>query len=179
VSARRILFAALASGSNGNCTYVESGTTAVLVDCGISGVQLQRRLEAIGRHVSRVKAVLVSHNHRDHTKGIGVIARRWRIPVFATRTTFRSIRKLVGDIPQVRHFSAGSDFAVDDLRVRSIRSPHDGADPVVFVFERGRKRLGVLTDLGFPFQALKEALGRLDGAIVESNHDPDMLRWGP
>jgi len=174
-----IIFSALASGSNANCTYVESDGTAVLVDCGMSGVELERRLTMLGRDMSKVDAILVSHEHRDHASGVGVVARRHRLPVFVTPSTFKAMAPIVGNLSDLRHFSPGDEFAIGGLKVHAIPSPHDAVDPVVFAFDNGAKRFGVFTDIGFAFRELEKMLCGFDGILLESNHDTDMLRLGP
>ena len=171
----------LQSGSTGNCTYVEGGGTAVLLDAGISGLQAQKRLERFGVDIRRVAAVFISHDHRDHISSAGVYQRKFGLPVWATPPSMEAARRYfrMGTMPDVRHFRAGQTLEVGALRVETIPTPHDGADGVAFVVARGRKRLGVLTDLGHVFDGLEAVVRSLDAVFLESNYDPEMLRTGP
>jgi phosphoribosyl 1,2-cyclic phosphodiesterase len=171
----------LQSGSNGNCVYVEAGATRLLVDAGISGINVARRLAVHGRDPRALTAVLVTHDHVDHVKCAGVYARKWGIPVYLTGKTFAAARGRfdLGRIADVRAFAAGDAFAIGDVRVESIPTPHDGVDGVGFAVEHEGRRLGVLTDLGHPFAGLGELVAGLDGVFLESNHDVGMLAAGP
>ena len=171
----------LQSGSNGNCIYVEAGATRLLLDAGISGRQAETRLAERGRDIRDVTAVVVSHDHSDHARCVGVFQRKFGLPVHATSVTLRAANaKLgLGRLDDVRPFAAGDVLAFDGLRVRTIPTPHDGADGVAFVLDDGRRRLGVLTDLGHCFDGLGEVIAGLDAVLVESNYDPEMLETGP
>ena len=168
----------LQSGSNGNCVYVEAGNVRLLFDAGISGAEAQRRLAARGRDIRTVRALIVSHDHGDHVRGAGVYHRRFGLPLYATRKTLAAAAD-IGPVQETRFFQAGGTLRFGHVRVRTIPTPHDGADGVAFVIEAGDKRLGLLTDLGHVFDGLAEIVVSLDAAIIESNYDPEMLRNGP
>ena len=169
------------SGSNGNCVFVEAGETRLLVDAGLSGIQVVRRLVSRGIDAERMSAVLVTHDHSDHVRCAGIYARKWRVPVYITERTLLAARGWCdfGKLDDVRIFAAGDSFEVGEVRVDTVPTPHDGADGVAFAFEHGGRRLGVLTDLGHPFDALLGVLAGLDGAFLESNYDQAMLETGP
>ena len=171
----------LQSGSNGNCIYVESGEARLLLDAGISGKQAELRLAAHGRSVRDVTALLISHDHSDHAGRMGIFHRKFGLGVCVTDATLSAARAKmsIGEIGQVRSFRAGDVLTFADLTVRTIPTPHDGVDGVAFVLDDGRRRLGVLTDLGHPFPGLGELITDLDAVVLESNYDPDMLEWGP
>jgi phosphoribosyl 1,2-cyclic phosphodiesterase len=170
----------LQSGSNGNCYYVESGTTRVLFDAGISGLQAQRRLEAFGVDIRRVDAVVLSHDHRDHVACAGVYNRKFGIPLYATEKTLRAAgRSILGELRDVRYFRPGDTLEFGPLSVETLPTPHDGAEGVAFIVQAGQDRMGLMTDLGHAFAGLREAIGTLDGVFLESNYDPEMLRKGP
>ena len=171
----------LQSGSNGNCIYVEAGGCRLLFDAGISAKQAELRLAKHGRSIRDVDAVLISHDHTDHARGIGVFQRKFGLPVYATPATLRAAQaKLgLGQLGEVRLFSAGDTLKLPGLSVQSIPTPHDGADGSAFVLDDGRRRLGILTDLGHPFAGLGEVLATLDAVVLESNYDPAMLDCGP
>jgi len=171
----------LQSGSNGNCYYVEAGGVRLLVDAGISGEQARQRLAQHGLEIRNVEGVLISHDHADHTRSMGVYQRKFGLPIYATTRTFRlaGVTQSLGKIDEVRHFEAGSVLRLNGLAVETVRTPHDGIDGVAFVFDDGRRRLGILTDLGHVFSGLDRVIGSLDAVILESNYDPQMLEEGP
>ncbi|MBN1424732.1 MBL fold metallo-hydrolase [Candidatus Fermentibacteria bacterium] len=171
----------LQSGSSGNCIYVESGDTAVLLDAGVAGVHVQRRLDARGCDIRGVRAVVVSHDHMDHASHAGVLHRKCGIPVYCTMATIARMREKmeVGRIGDLQLFSAGTTLAIGSLLIDTIPTPHDGADGVAFIVRAEGLRLGILTDLGHVFPGLSERIAALDAVIIESNYDPDLLARGP
>ncbi len=171
----------LNSGSNGNCIYVESDGVRLLFDAGVSGRRTAERLAAHGRDVREVDAVVISHDHADHIRCAGILARKFRLPVYMTPRTHRSAREWLplGTIPDLRLFRAGDALRFGSTTVHTVATPHDAVDPVVFVVAAAGRRLGILTDLGCVFQGLGELLGTLDAAFLESNYDPRMLAAGP
>ena len=170
----------LQSGSNGNCIYVEANGVRLLFDAGISGIQAKQRLAGHGRNIDDVDAVLISHDHADHSRNMGVFHRKFRLPIYATQKTFcASNRYGLGEIGDLRHFSAGETLHFGSVTVETVATPHDGVDGVAFVVDDGRRRLGILTDLGHVFDDLQSAIGSLDAVLLESNYDPDMLANGP
>jgi phosphoribosyl 1,2-cyclic phosphodiesterase len=171
----------LQSGSNGNCIYVEAGQCRLLLDAGLSAKQAELRLAGHGRSIRDVDALLISHDHTDHARGIGVFQRKFGLSVHATPGTLRSAqsRLALGELGEVRPFRAGDALKLPGLSVQTIPTPHDGTDGVAFVLDDGRRRLGILTDLGHPFAGLGEMIATLDAVVLESNYDPDMLACGP
>jgi len=170
----------LQSGSNGNCIYVEADGVRLLFDAGISGRQAQLRLSAHGRDISEIDALLISHDHRDHSRCMGIYQRKFGLPVHVTKKTLAATRSKVdlGELKDIRHYQAGSKQQFGNVCVETIPTPHDGADGVVFVVDDGRRRLGILTDLGHVFDGLKEVVSSLDAVVIESNYDPEMLADG-
>ena len=170
----------LQSGSNGNSVYVESNGARLLLDAGISGIQAQKRLAAFDRRISDVDAVVISHDHFDHSRCLGVYQRKFRLPVYVTERTLTAVdrRCQLGRLDDVRAFASGETLRFDSLAVQTIPTPHDGADGVAFVVDDGASRVGVLTDLGYPFDGLDEIVGSLDGVVLESNYDPHLLEDG-
>jgi phosphoribosyl 1,2-cyclic phosphodiesterase len=169
----------LQSGSNGNSVYVEAGDVRLLFDAGISGSKAQERLALHGRDIAAVDAVLISHDHVDHARSMGIYHRKFGLPVYVTAKTHRAARRhKLGEIRNIGHFSAGEALRFGKVVVETIATPHDGADGVVFVVDDGKHRLGVLTDLGHVFSELEAIIGTLDAVLLESNYDPDMLATG-
>ncbi|HUT11056.1 MAG TPA: MBL fold metallo-hydrolase [Thermoguttaceae bacterium] len=169
----------LQSGSNGNCIYVEAGGVRLLFDAGISGIQVQERLAQHGRDVKGVDAVLISHDHVDHSRSMGILHRKFGLPVYVTAETYEAANRYrLGEIGDLRHFRSGETLRFGKIKVETIATPHDGVDGVVFVVDDGLHRLGILTDLGHVFADLEAAIGSLDAVLLESNYDPDMLADG-
>jgi phosphoribosyl 1,2-cyclic phosphodiesterase len=171
----------LQSGSNGNCVYVEASRVKLLIDAGISGKQAQLRLAAIGRDIRDVDAVLITHDHNDHVRCAGVYQRKFHLPIHITPATFNAAQRdrSLGKLIDVRHFTAGQPIAIGDVLVHTLPTPHDGADGCAMIIDDGQSRLGVMTDLGHPFDGLDEAVATLDAVFLESNHDERMLANGP
>lgn len=171
----------LQSGSNGNCIYVEADGVQLLFDAGISGRQAQQRLAGRGLDVRHVDGLLVSHDHRDHSRCLGIYQRKFGLPVYVTAKTLEASarRNALGNIEDVRCFTAGTVLHFAAVSVETIATPHDGVDGVAFVVDDGRRRLGILTDLGHVFTGLDTLIGSLDAVFMESNYDLQMLLEGP
>jgi len=167
------------SGSNGNCIFVQVGRTRLLIDAGISGKRAEGRMAARGQDIRRVDALLLSHDHSDHTQAAGIYQRKFGLPIWATAGTLHACRSQLGPLHEVHTFDSGEVFRIGEATVHTIGTPHDGFDGVCFVIEHRGKRLGILTDLGFVFPELVELLPHLDAVYLESNYDPDMLARGP
>jgi len=171
----------LQSGSNGNCFYVESGETRLLFDAGISGKQAEERLASHGRNIRDVDALFISHDHSDHTRAVGVFQRKFGMPVYITPRTLKAVQRYqkIGKLDRVRLFTAGSSQSFGTVTVHSVPTPHDSVDGVAFIVEDREHRVGIMTDLGHAFDGLKEVLRSLDGIVIESNYDTEMLETGP
>lgn len=171
----------LQSGSNGNCVYVEAGDVRLLIDAGISGKQAENRLAEHGRDIHDVDALLISHDHHDHTKCMGVFQRKYGFPVYATRRTFLAAqtKTQLGRIDRVRFYEQGSIIDIGAVSIETVPTPHDGVEGVAFVVDDGQHRVGVLTDLGHVFDGLHDVVETLDAVLIESNYDPDLLATGP
>jgi phosphoribosyl 1,2-cyclic phosphodiesterase len=170
----------LQSGSNGNCIYVETSGVKLLFDAGISGRQAKERLAQHGRDIAGVDAVLISHDHVDHSRSMGIFHRKFGLPIYATAKTYRAANRYeLGEIEDLRHFHSGETLRFDGVSVETIPTPHDAEDGVTFVVDDGKHRLGILTDLGHVFPGLDEVIASLDAVLLESNYDPEMLANGP
>ncbi len=170
----------LQSGSNGNCIYVEADGVRLLFDAGISGRQAEQRLAAHGRDIRDVDALVISHEHRDHSRCMGIDQRKYGLPVHVTKKTLAASqsRHDLGEITDLRTYTAGSSLHFGTVTVETVPTPHDGVDGVAFVVDDGRRRLGILTDLGHVFDGLKTVIASLDAVLVESNDDPTILAEG-
>lgn len=172
-------FAVLGSGSKGNCTLVESGTTRILIDAGFSGKELQARLHELGVDPADLSAILVTHEHDDHIRGVGVLARRLQLRVYGNEATWRAGENRLGAMPRRLEFQVGETFVLDGVQVHPFAVSHDAADPVGFVLDDGRGQLGYCTDTGTVTRLIRYHLQGCQGLILEANHDVDLLRAGP
>lgn len=170
---------ALQSGSSGNCIYVESGGTALLFDAGISGIEAARRLALFGRDISRVQAVVISHDHSDHIRFVGAYQRKFGLPVYVTPKTLSAARLKGKPLSDVRFFEPGEEIILGETTVKTFPTRHDGADGAAFVVSSASKRLGILTDLGHASEDLGTVISTLDAVFLESNYDSELLRRGP
>jgi len=170
----------VSSGSSGNATYVRFANTAVLIDGGISLKELARRMATAGLRAEDIDAVLVSHGHNDHVRGVPVICRRLGIPVYANRATLAEtgLAASVGGAGAV-DFVTGEEFELGDLRIRPFPVPHDAAEPVGFVISHRGARACLATDLGSVTMEVVRAFTGCDAVVLESNHDEAMLFEGP
>ena len=171
----------LSSGSCGNATFVSNGNTRLLVDAGLSGSKIVSLLEEIDRSIEAVSAILVTHAHGDHIQGVGVLSRKFDIPIYATNLTLAELSRIVSkrSLENVACFNSSDRFSIGDFDIQSIPIPHDTRDPVSFVLESSGKRLGIFTDIGYAFDGLGEILSGVDAALLETNHDLEMLANGP
>ena len=169
----------LASGSRGNATYLSNGRTSILIDAGLSGKELQRRMAAKGLDPAGLDAVLVSHEHTDHIQGVGVMARRFGLTVHISDGTWQASRKMLGKLSDVRPFTCGHPFSIGDLAVHPFSISHDAADPAGFTIGCNGAKVGVATDLGIVTGVVQNHLQDCDALILEANHDPQMLIDGP
>ncbi|MGH8273726.1 MAG: MBL fold metallo-hydrolase [Gammaproteobacteria bacterium] len=171
-------FAIAGSGSRGNATVIRSGRTTVMVDCGFTFSEIKRRLERLDLSMEDLDAVLVTHEHGDHISGVGRLAARTGIPVFASAGTAQAAAKR-RQFERARTFDSHAVFAIGDLEITPIIVPHDAAEPTQFLFSDGARRMAIMTDIGHTTPFVTASLCELDALIVESNHDAGMLASGP
>jgi len=173
----------IASGSKGNCILVTSEHTALLVDAGIAAKRIWAALENLHFDRSRIKAVLVSHEHSDHISSVGAASRALNIPVYLTRDTYQVCRHRLGNLKNgIEFITAGESFSIGDLQIHPFSSPHDAVDSINFTISHndlpGRK-LAIATDVGYQSRLLTTHLSNCSTLILESNHDRKMLLEGP
>ena len=170
---------ALASGSKGNAIYISNGLTSILVDAGLSGIEIQRRLDQCKISAKDINAIVVSHEHTDHIKGVGVLSRKFNLPVYITQKTKHSAENLLGKIHQTEYFTCGRAFQIHDLIIHPFSTSHDAEDPVGFTISHNGIKMGIATDLGIATRMVKEHLKGSSLVIIEANHDVTMLETGP
>lgn len=173
-------FSVLSSGSRANAIYVASGGTSLLIDCGLSGRELDRRLGRLSLAASSLSAVVVSHEHSDHVVGIPQLMKRAAVPVFATEGSWAASRELE-TVPEElrRRCRAGEPFIVGELTVEPFSVIHDAMDPVMFRVSDGASVLCIVTDLGQSTTLVRERIRGATAIVLEANHDPDMLFAAP
>lgn len=168
-------FCPLASGSKGNCLYLGSKNTKVLIDAGISKKQIDSRLEQIGVSFSDIDAILVTHEHMDHIGAIKVLTEMCSIPIICNAETAKGIYQNLSVRPSFKIFTTGETFTFKDLEVTSFPVCHDTLDPVGFVIQTGKEKIGICTDLGFVSSHIISILQGCDYLYLEANHQPEMV----
>lgn len=168
------------SGSNGNSIFIDTGTAKFLIDAGVSAKQVEERLSLYGYHPEDITGVLISHDHSDHMRSVGIYQRKWNIPIYVTSKTINTgIRRYdLGVLRDLRFFKSGETLQFGAIKIETIPTPHDATDGVAFVVDDGAARVGVLTDLGHVFDNLRSVMMTLDAVLLESNYDPKMLALG-
>lgn len=173
----------IASGSSGNCIYVGSENTHLLVDTGISKKKIEEGLQSIDIKGEELDGILITHEHADHIQGLGVFSRRYQIPIYATPGTLRGIKeyKSLGKVSEELYHEIyiDTDFELGDIRIHPFSISHDANEPSGYRFEQGEKRIAVATDLGKYDEYTVENLKNLNAVLLESNHDLHMLEVGP
>jgi phosphoribosyl 1,2-cyclic phosphodiesterase len=173
-----IRLCSLSSGSSGNCIYVGSENSGMLVDCGVSGKEILENLKNIGVCTSTIKGILVTHEHSDHTKGVGIISRKLNIPIYANAATWEGMGDSIGNIKSenIKVFVTKDDFNINEIDINSYSIPHDAADPVGYSFRLGNKKVCIATDLGYFSDEVKCNIQQSDIVLLEANHDIEMVK---
>ena len=167
----------LGSGSAGNCALVETPATRVLLDGGLSALQMRQRLASCGVNPLEIDAILLTHEHSDHAGGLDVWCRQFGTPVYANGLTSEALRRQSPESKKDwRVFGTGGDFQIKDIAVQSFSVPHDAMDPVGFVLHHGGESLGFLTDLGFATKLACERVRQAHTLLIEANHDEKLLQ---
>ncbi|MFW5450142.1 MAG: MBL fold metallo-hydrolase [Methylophagaceae bacterium] len=166
-------FASLGSGSRGNASLISHGKTTLLVDCGFSARETEKRLQRIEFDPTNLTAIVVTHEHGDHINGIRVLARKYQLPIYATAGTAGCLSADVANL--ITEFSSHESFAIDDVEVEPFPVPHDAREPSQFVFSDGQYKVGLLTDTGMSTAIIEQALSGCDALLLEANHDIEML----
>lgn len=172
-------FCPLASGSKGNCIYLGTGQTKILIDAGISARSLQAKLAEINVDLADIDAILISHEHTDHIQGLKTLAYKHGIPVLANHETAKGIVGTFGECPKFKIFCTGETFEFGDLEIHPFSIQHDTLDPVAFSIRTSSLKLGFCTDLGFVTSLVQAQLMDCDYLYVEANHQPSMVHASP
>lgn len=173
----------IASGSSGNCIYVGSDTTHLLVDIGISGKRTAEGLGKLGVKAEELDGIFITHEHSDHISGLGVMVRKYGIPVYGTHGTLEAIKHTASlgkiDHSLFQEIETDTKITVKDLTLNPMRTSHDAAEPVAYRISHGKKKVGIITDLGCYNDYTVECLKGMNALLIEANHDVNMLQVGP
>ncbi len=173
-------FSVLASGSSGNAVYIENDKHAFLVDAGFSAKKMDSLMAGINRSMKQVDGIFVTHEHSDHIKGIGVVARKYGMPIYANEKTWQAMDGLVGNIPLEQRFQFDMETVLSfgSIDIQSFAVSHDAVDPMFYVFHENDKKLAIITDTGYVSDRMKGYIKGADSFVFESNHDVSMLQMG-
>lgn len=171
-------FCSIFSGSSGNCLFVNSNHTKLLIDSGVSCKKVCEGLESIGASINDIDAILVTHEHSDHVQSIGTVSQKYNIPVYANLETWDAMEKQRNKIApsNIKIFENDTDFQLNDLTIHPFSTPHDAANPCGFNIHNGTKRLSIATDLGHMNNQLISELYSSSFVFLESNYDPEILK---
>lgn len=172
------MFLSLISGSSGNASIVQSLHTTILVDCGLSCKRLTNLLNSVGILPSDIDALLITHEHCDHTMGAGVVSRRFDIPIYATEKTHQNMK--IGPVKEenIKLITHDNDFSIGDIDIHSFSISHDAADPVGYSFFADNQKYSIATDTGIMTDGIFNSISGSDFVMLEANHDIDMLMYG-
>ncbi len=173
-------FSVLASGSSGNAIYVENDEHAFLVDAGLSGRKMEELFASVDRNMKKLSGILVTHEHSDHIKGLGILARKYNVPIYANEKTWMAMDPLVGKIPLEQRFQFDMETvkSFGSIDIQSFAVSHDAADPMFYVFHENGRKLVLITDTGYVSDRMKGHIQGADSFVFESNHDVGMLQMG-
>ena len=174
-------FIPLFSGSSGNSSYLEVGSTRLLIDAGMTGKAITEALCRISVSPEKLSGILVTHDHIDHTRGVGILSRKYDLPVYANAGTLKAMEPITKELAysNTRLFQTDEDFYIGDINILPFKTPHDAAESVGFVFTAGEKKLTYMTDIGCMRESMLERAAGSGLVFIESNHDIEMLKRGP
>lgn len=174
-------FCSLASGSSGNCQYIGSDKTKLILDAGLSGKYVTNGLLSINVDPASVNGILVTHEHTDHVKGVGILMRKYGWELYVNESTWNAMESKMGkvDHEKIHFIEKGKEFTIGDIKILPFEISHDAIDPVGYSFMKGQGNISVLTDLGIVTDEIIDVVKHSDLLVMESNHDIEMLKIGP
>ncbi len=172
-------YCSLYSGSSGNSFFVQSDTTNLIIDAGVSLKKIDTALEKININGENINAILVTHDHIDHTKSIASLSKKYNIPVYANKKTWSAIPNIATKIPDnlKKIFNISETFSIGDIKILPFHTPHDAADPCGFNLYNSNKKISIATDIGYISEELLNYLKDSSGILLESNYDPEILKY--
>lgn len=173
-------YCSIASGSSGNCHYIGYKDTNILIDAGLSGKRITKGLDEIDIDANKLNGIFVTHEHSDHIKGIGVLSRKYDLPIFVNYKTWNAIKEKIGKVKEenIKIFENDKEYAIGDMGIKPFSITHDAVDPVGFKLTDGKKAISVATDIGHVSDNIKENLLGSKLIVLESNYDKEMLLMG-
>lgn len=173
-------YCSIASGSSGNCHYIGYKDTNILIDAGLSGKRITKGLDEIDIDANKLNGIFVTHEHSDHIKGIGVLSRKYDLPIFVNYKTWNAIKEKIGKVKEenIKIFENDKEYAIGDMEIKPFSITHDAVDPVGFKLTDGKKAISVATDIGHVSDNIKENLLGSKLIVLESNYDKEMLLMG-
>ena len=177
-----MIFCSLYSGSSGNCILVGSEKTKILVDVGVAGKKITEALERIKQDPKEIKGIFVTHEHSDHIKGIGIISRKYNIPIYANEATWNVMYDKVGKLKEenIKIIKKRSLTEIEDLKIQAFNIPHDAIAAMGYtISDSNDKKASIVTDIGTFTQEIKQNIMNSDIILLEANHDEEMVKFGP
>jgi phosphoribosyl 1,2-cyclic phosphodiesterase len=175
-----MIFCSLYSGSSGNSIFVSSDNTKVLIDAGLPGKSVESALQEIGENPREIDGIFITHEHSDHVKGVGVLSRKYDIPIYANQGTWQGMAKIIGNIKEHNiRVTNSEDICIKDMQISNFKIPHDAAEPTGYTLRSEGKKVCIATDLGYFTDEVKINITDADLILLESNHDVEMLKFGP
>lgn len=173
-------FCSIASGSSGNCEYIETNNTRILVDAGLSGKKIQAGLQSIDVDPKKLNGILVTHEHKDHIKGAGILSRRFNIPIYANNNTWEAMREYLGklDNENIKIINNNDNFEIGNIGIDTFSTSHDAVDSLGYSLNYKNKKISIVTDTGIITEDMKSKIKDSDLLMLESNHDIEMLKIG-
>jgi phosphoribosyl 1,2-cyclic phosphodiesterase len=168
------------SGSSGNAVLIKNGSMSLMIDAGLSGITILKALEQLGEDPENIAAILVTHEHSDHIQGVGIMSRKFNIPIYANTKTWDNMSDSLGNvaIKNIKTFKMGKDFEIGDVGIKPFKTPHDSVESVGYSFFADGEKVMMATDLGHVFDGLLDEVKNCDTILIEANHDVEMLRTG-
>ncbi|MCM0647135.1 MBL fold metallo-hydrolase [Clostridium swellfunianum] len=175
-----MIFSSLYSGSSGNSMFISSGEAKILIDAGLPGKSIEKALKDIDQNPAELDAIFVTHEHSDHVKGIGVLSRKYNLPIYANELTWKAMPSSIGNIKEDNiRVMLENQVSIKDLDIVSFEIPHDSASAQGYAVYHGKKKVAVATDLGHYSEIVRKNIEDADVILIESNHDVEMLKFGP
>ncbi len=168
-------FCNLYSGSSGNCSFVETDNTKILIDCGVSSKKIEEALNSLNIDIKNLNGIIITHEHSDHVKGLATICKKYSIPVYANNSTFTNLKQNIADNNKIK-FKSNENFEIGDIKIFPFSIPHDAADPCGFNLFHNDRKITIATDIGHINNKILHNLDESDFLLLESNYEPDMLR---
>lgn len=173
-----INFCTFYSGSSGNCTFITDKKTKLLIDVGVSGKTVEKSFQDIGYKAEDVDGILITHEHIDHIRGVGILSRKHNIPIYANKSTWEAMKSVIGEIKDnnIKYFNTNESFEIGDIGIKAFDIPHDAKEPVGYSFYIDKKKVTTATDIGHINEKLIDNLKNSDILLLESNHDIEMVK---